>query len=604
MSSFSPLPRGVYTQTRGPRFETPAEIRMLAMAGDVVGMTCAHEATLAKEMGLPYAVVCMVDNLANGLGDRAVTYDEFKEGVRRNLETMERVLGAVVAWAEGVAAPALAKAGGRPVDEVISARWVVPVDGDTARVLENHSLVVHEGVIVDLLPTASLAASPYSPTRHSDFPHSVLLPGLVNCHTHVGMTLLRGYADDSCLHTWLTEHIWPTEAAFVAPDFVAASSELALVELIKGGTTCLNDMYWFPDTLCRLVDEVGFRAVVGLTVLDFPSAWASNAAEYLAKGEEVRKQWGAHPRISFAVAPHAPYTVSDDNLAASKRLAAQAATGGHRVHTHVHETSAEVEHSLAGDGPTKHRSEQRMRPLENLHRLGLVDSELVAVHMTQLVASDIVLLAQQAAHVVHCPSSNLKLASGFCPVADLLTAGVNVALGTDSAGSNNSLDMWREMRLAALLAKGVSKDAAAVPAFRALQMATIGGAKALGLDRQVGSLAKGKEADVICVELGGIDLLPMFDVVSHLVYTCDRSRVTDVWVRGRRLLQARQLATMREAEVVARVLEWQTKLQVFHAKLNTKAKAEQPEMPVLEAPASEDFPANANGVDTKKQRTQ
>ena len=589
---------------------------MLAMAGDLVGMTCAHEATLAKEAGLPYAVVCMVDNMGNGLGAKEVTYEEFKEGVRKNLQTMEKVLGIVVHWAEQRATPSRAgsggQGGGRPVDEVVSAGWVVPVEGDKAVVLAEHSLVMHDGVIVDILPTSALPASGYLPKVRTSLPSHVLLPGLVNCHTHVGMTLLRGYADDTCLHTWLTSHIWPTEAQFVSPSFVSASSELALLELIKGGCTTLNDMYWFPDVLCRLVDEVGFRAVVGLTVLDFPSAWAADAAEYVQKGEEVRKEWGEHPRLTFAVAPHAPYTVSDANLSTCKKVASTAPTGGHRIHTHLHETQAEVEHSLAGEGPTRHRSEHNIRPIENLHRLGLVDAELIAVHMTQLSTSDISLLAKQAAHVVHCPSSNLKLASGFCPVTDLLAAGVNVALGTDSAGSNNSLDMWKEMRLAALLAKGVSKDAAAVPAFRALQMATIGGARALGLDAKVGSLVKGKEADVIAVEMGGVDLLPMFDVVSHLVYACDRSKVSEVWVRGRRLLQARTVKTMKEGEVIRRVLDWQVKLKDFHAKLNQTKMPEAANMPVLEAPATEDAQPHQNGAHGtpegegagKKQRTE
>ena len=608
LSPHAPLARATYTQTRGPRFETKAEIRVLAAAGDLVGMTCAHEATLARELGLPYAVICMVDNMANGLAAQEITYQEFKAGVARNLLVMEKVLADVLLWAEGVAVARRTETGaGMPVDEIISARWVVPMDGEEAVVLEDHSLVVNQGVIIDVLPTSALPSSPYVPSLHSKFPTSALLPGLINGHTHAGMTLLRGYADDTCLHTWLTEHIWPTEAAFVSPAFVAVSSELALVELIRGGVTCLNDMYWFPDVMCRLLDEVGYRAVVGLTVIDFPSAWARDSEEYFRKGDDVRAKWGDHPLIRFAVAPHAPYTVSDANLATCKKVAAAASTGGHRIHTHVHETRAEVEHSVAGEGATRHRSDFNIRPLENLHRLGMVDEQLVAVHMTQLSASDIALLAKQAAHVVHCPSSNLKLASGFCPVTDLLAAGVNVALGTDSAGSNNSLDMWREMRLAALLAKGVSHDAAAVPAYRALQMATVGGAKALGIADRVGTLVKGKEADVIAVQLDDVDLLPMFDVISHLVYVVDRSRVSDVWVRGRRLMAARRLMTVREEEVVGRVREWQVKLKEFHQGLRKAKAKEEADMPVLEAPASENVHEHSNGtveMEAKKQRTE
>ena len=376
LSSFSPLPSGTYTQTRGPRFETPAEIRMLATAGHVVGMTCAHEATLCLEAGLPYAVICMVDNMANGVAGTEISYDEFRAGVRRNLDTMEAVLARVVDWASKQAAPAASglQSGGRSdgsadgqqqqqvVDEIISAGWVVPVDDEhRATVLEQHSVVVHAGRIVDVLPTAALASSPYRPSVLTSLPSHILLPGLINCHTHLGMSLLRGYADDRCLHEWLTEHIWPAEAAFVSPDFVSVSCELAMVELIRGGTTCCNDMYWFPEVLCELVDRIGYRAVVGLPVIDFPSAWAADVDAYVANGEKVRQQWGQHPRISFAVAPHAPYTVSDENLVRCKKLAVEAKTGGHRVHTHLHETAAEVEHSVAGDGPSRHRSEQRLQ---------------------------------------------------------------------------------------------------------------------------------------------------------------------------------------------------------------------------------------------------
>ena len=618
LTSFNPHPAGTYTQTRGPRFETPAEVRMLATAGHLVGMTCAHEATLCKEMALPYAVVCMVDNVANGLAEREITYEEFRVGVAKNLLVMEKVLAAVLGWVDGQAVPladgvavgnGVAAGGGgasskKRVDEVISARWVVTVDDAQPDVLDNHSVIVDKGIIIAILPTAELDAAPYQPTHTSTFASGILMPGLINCHTHTGMSLMRGYADDHCLHTWLTQHIWPTEAQVVSAEFVRDSSELAVYEMIRGGTTCMNDMYWFPEVTADVVDRLGLRAVIGLTVLDFPSAWAKEADEYLRKGEEVRASYGVHDRITFAVAPHAPYTVCDDNLVKSRQRAVDAKTGGHRIHTHLHETAAEVEDSVKGDGPTKHRSDSKCRPLENLHRLGLVDENLIAVHMTQLSKSDIALLQQTKANVVHCPSSNLKLSSGFCPITDLLAAGVTVGLGTDSTASNNALNLMGEMRLAALLAKGVSGSAEAVTARQAVRMATIGGARALGLDDRVGSLAKGKEADMIVVEASAIEMHPLYDAVSHLVYCADRHMVTDVWVRGKRLMHGRHIESFDETAVRGKVREWEHKLRGIRDELSRVREAEKLKVSeeaattVLEAPS----PASGSEAESKRQR--
>jgi len=566
----------------------------------------------------------MVDNVANGLSEREITYEEFRVGVAKNLVVMEQVLGVVLEWVGKQAVPlssgsevangtVMASGSGgsgkRRVDEVVSARWVVTVDDAQPDVLDNHSVVVDKGVIIDILPTAELATSPYQPTHTSSFASGILMPGLINCHTHSGMSLMRGYADDHCLHTWLTQHIWPTEAAVVSPDFVRDSSTLAVYEMIRGGTTCMNDMYWFPEVTAEVVDRLGLRAVIGLTVLDFPSAWAKEADEYLRKGVEVRASYGEHERITFAVAPHAPYTVCDDNLVKSRQHAVGAKTGGHRIHTHLHETAAEVEHSVKGDGPTKHRSDTKCRPLENLHRLGLVDENLIAVHMTQLNSADIAILKQAKANVVHCPSSNLKLSSGFCPVTDLLAAGVTVGLGTDSTASNNSLNLMGEMRLAALLAKGVSGSAEAVPARQALRMATLGGARALGLADKVGSLTKGKEADMIVVEASAIEMHPLYDAVSHLVYCADRHMVSDVWVRGRRLMHSRHIESFDETAVRGKVREWEVKLRSVREELartreSEKLKVgEETAVPVLEAPASEISTANSE-AEAKRQKKQ
>ena len=592
---------------------------MLATAGHLVGMTCAHEATLCKEMLLPYAVVCMVDNVANGLSEKEITYEEFRVGVANNLLVMEKVLGAVLEWVSGQAVPmanggsvgnGMVAAGGggggkRRVDEVVSARWVVTVDDAQPDVLDNHSVVVDKGVIIDILPTAELAHSPYQPSHSSSFTSGILMPGLINCHTHSGMSLMRGYADDHCLHDWLTQHIWPTEAQVVSAEFVRDSSELAVYEMIRGGTTCMNDMYWFPEVTADVVDRLGLRAVIGLTVLDFPSAWAKEADEYLSKGVGVRASYGDHDRITFAVAPHAPYTVCDDNLVKSRQHAVGAKTGGHRIHTHLHETAAEVEHSVKGDGPTKHRSDTKCRPLENLHRLGLVDENLIAVHMTQLSQSDIALLAKAKANVVHCPSSNLKLSSGFCPITDLLAAGVTVGLGTDSTASNNALNLMGEMRLAALLAKGVSNSAESVTARQAVRMATIGGARALGLDDKVGSITKGKEADMIVVEASSVEMHPLYDAVSHLVYCAERHMVTDVWVRGQRLMHGRHIESFDETAVRGKVREWEVKLRGIREELRRVREGEklkvagEPDQPVLEAPNAE-----ADAAETKRQKKQ
>ena len=588
LESFRPIPRGVYTQTRGPRFETPAEIRMLALAGDLVGMTCAHEASLAKELSLPYAVICMVDNMANGLAEANITYEEFKIGVQKNLVVMEKILESVLKHFSTQARPVNINGGSSGINNLIQAesiihsKYIVPMD-DKESVLENHSLIIgNDGEIIDLLPS-NLVNEKYSSFNIESFPDSVLMPGLINGHSHSGMTLMRGFADDYCLHDWLTQHIWPTEAKFVGEEFVAVSSELAIAELIQGGCTTINDMYWFPNITAKLVDKVGYRALIGLPVLDFPGAWASNIDEYFNKGESVRSSYINHPRIEFSVAPHAPYTVCDENLT---RVLDVSKKTSNKIHTHLHETESEVLHSIAGDGPSKHRSEHKLSPIENLNRLGLLNSSLIAVHMTQLTDSDIKLLSNKNVNIVHCPSSNLKLASGFCRVGSLLESGCHVGIGTDSSASNNSLDMWSELKTAAILAKAVSKDSTVVPAYQALRMATIDGAKVLGLESKIGSLTKGKHADFIAVNLNTLDMLPLYDVISHLVYSASKDRVSDVWIKGQRLLQNKKLLTINELKLKETILQWQEKLLIFKKQyLAEAAKAKTGETPpVIEAP--------------------
>jgi 5-methylthioadenosine/S-adenosylhomocysteine deaminase len=363
------------------------------------------------------------------------------------------------------------------------------------------------------------------------------------------MSLMRGLADDLPLMDWLNHHIWPTEQKWVSADFVHDGSFLACAEMIRSGTTCVNDMYFFPEETVRAVETAGMRASVGLIVIDFPSAYALDADEYLSKGIELHDQLHNNTLITTAFAPHAPYTVSDTALT---RIATYAEELDIPIHIHLHEIADEVNQAVEQTG---------QRPIERLEKLGLLSPRLLAVHMTQLSDDEIEKCAEAGVHVIHCPESNLKLASGFCPVHDLQQAGTNLALGTDSAASNNDLDMLSEMRSAALLAKGVSGNASALPAEAALRMATINGAKALGLEKEIGSLETGKAADIIAVDLSGVETQPVYNPVSQLVYSTDRSRVTDVWVAGKHLLKDRVLTTLDMDKILAKAKEWQAKLK-------------------------------------------
>ena len=432
------------------------------------------------------------------------------------------------------------------VETLINARWIVPAAPDD-RVLEDHTLVIQEGRILDLLPQEEAAAR-YRPANRADLGEHVVIPGLINAHTHAAMSLMRGLADDLPLMSWLNDHIWPAEGKWVSPDFVHDGVQLAVAEMIRGGTTCFNDMYFFPDVAARVAQHAGIRACMGLILFDFATVWASGPDEYLEKGLKLHDDCHNEPLIHTAFAPHAPYTVSDSPL---ERIRTYADELEIPVHMHVHETAFEVNEAQQKNG---------CRPLERLDRLGLLSPSLMAVHMTELTDEEIALLAEAGAHVVHCPESNLKLASGFAPVAKLVAAGVNVALGTDGAASNNDLDMFGEMRSAALLAKAVAGDAAAVPAMQALRMATINGAKALGIDEVTGSLEPGKSADITAVRLDRLETQPVYDPVSHLVYSASRHQVTDVWVAGRQLLHDRRLTTLNEVELMNRARVWGAKL--------------------------------------------
>jgi 5-methylthioadenosine/S-adenosylhomocysteine deaminase len=432
------------------------------------------------------------------------------------------------------------------VDLLIEARWVIPIE-PAPHALDHHSVAVHEGKIVAVLPTVE-ANGQFNASETVSLPGHAVLPGLINAHTHAAMGLFRGMADDLPLMDWLQGKIWPAEAKWVSDEFVADGVRLAMAEMLRGGTTCFNDMYFFAEAAATAVHDAKMRASLGMIVIDFPSNYAQTWDEYLEKGLRLHDEWRNSELITTAFAPHAPYTVSDEPL---KKIALLSSELNRPVHIHVHETAHEVEDAVQQTG---------RRPLARLQELDLVNPNLLAVHFTQASDEDIALLADHGAMVVHCPESNLKLASGFCPVAKLVAAGVTVALGTDGAASNNDLDMFGEMRTAALLAKGVATDATALPAHEVLRMATLNGARALGIDDRVGSLLPGKDADLIAVDLARPSTEPVYNPVSKIVYAASRDQVTEVWVAGRRLLRGGQLLTLDEARLMEQARRWRDKI--------------------------------------------
>jgi 5-methylthioadenosine/S-adenosylhomocysteine deaminase len=432
------------------------------------------------------------------------------------------------------------------VDTLIHARWIIPVEPES-NTLEHHSLVIDSGRIIDLLPT-ELAQQKYQATNTENLSDHALLPGFINCHTHAAMTLMRGVADDLPLMDWLQNHIWPLEQKWVGEAFVKDGTDLAIAEMIRGGTTCFNDMYFFPNITAQQASHHGIRACVGLIAIDFPTVWAQNSDDYIEKGLALHEQLRHHPLVTTAFAPHAPYTISDEPLQKIRTIADELELP---IHMHVHETQFEVESAQQQSGK---------RPIKRLHGLGLINPSFIAVHMTQLNDAEINLFAEVGAHIVHCPESNLKLASGFAPIAQCIAAGINVALGTDVAASNNDLDMIGEMRTAALLGKAVANDASAIPAMTALRMATINGAKALGLDNEIGSLSIGKAADVIAIDLSQLETQPLFCPISQIVYAANRQQVTDVWVAGKRLLKQRELTTLNIEDLKVKIADWQQRL--------------------------------------------
>jgi len=433
-----------------------------------------------------------------------------------------------------------------PVDLRIDARWVVPIEPAVA--LPHHSLIVDQGRVVAVTPTAE-AENRFSAREHVALSTHALLPGLVNGHTHAAMTLLRGIADDTPLQPWLEQHIWPREERFLSPQFVHDGTLLAAAEMLRGGITCCADQYFFPDAAARAYGRSGIRALIGLPVLDFPTPYAVDCDGYLQAGLAARDAWKHEPKFAFALAPHAPYTVSD---ASWEKIVVYARQLDLPIQTHLQETRVELEQSLASTA---------MTPLARLDRLGATGPAFIAVHAVHLADGDVDLLAAQRCQVVHCPASNLKLASGVAPVTRLKARGINVALGSDGAASNNRLDVFSEARLASLVAKATTGDAAALPAAVVLRMATLDGAAALGRDADIGSFVPGKQADAVAVDLGAFEQLPCYDPMSQLLHVAGREQVSDVWIAGERLVAGGSLARLDPSELAALARLWQDRLQ-------------------------------------------
>ncbi len=432
------------------------------------------------------------------------------------------------------------------VDLLIQAKWIIPVLPQGV-ILEDHCLAIQANKIAAICPAQEAEAVIHA-TETLILENHALIPGLINAHGHSPMSLFRGIADDIPLSEWLEQSIWPLEAKFVSEKFVRHGANLAIAEMIRSGTTCFADMYFYPDQVAKSALEATMRVQLASPILDFPTTWAQDADEYISNATKLHDDYRHSELIHLAFGPHAPYTVSDTPLLKLSTLAEEMDIP---IHMHVHETAKEVSDALDSHGCT---------PVQRLKQLGLLCPRLVCVHATVLSDADIESLAEAGCHIVHCPESNLKLASGFCEVSKLSKAGINIALGTDGCASNNDLDMISEMRTAALLAKTVANDASALPAQQALEMATINSARALGLDESIGSLETGKFADLTAVNLNSINSMPVYNPVSQLVYATQAAQVSHVWCAGQLLLQDGEFTKLDVQKVKSDTAQWQKKL--------------------------------------------
>ena len=433
-----------------------------------------------------------------------------------------------------------------PANHVINARWIVPIV-PKGIVLEHHSIVVEVGHIIKILPTRDLDKK-YRSYQTTNLPNHLVTAGFINAHVHSAMTLFRGYADDLPLSEWLNNYIWPAEARFVNRQFVRDGTSLAVAEMIAGGTTCAADTYFFPEVIAEVCEENYFRAQVGVPVIQFSNAWADSEEEHLTKGLEFFESIKTSSLISAAFAPHAPYTVSDSGF---RQVLEHAINLDIPIHLHLHETKQEVETAS---------TQNSRRPYTRIQELGLLNAHLQTVHMTEINDDEIQSLSKHQIHVAHCPESNMKLASGICPINTLIENGVNVALGTDGAASNNNLDILAEARTAAFLSKVITNSPTTITAEDALSMATINGARLLGLDNKIGSLEIGKCADIIAFDFSGINFQPIYNPISQLIYTANGQHVTHTWINGTCVYRNKLYTQIDLTDLRERVENWRKKI--------------------------------------------
>lgn len=432
------------------------------------------------------------------------------------------------------------------IDTLIFPRWIVPVEPDPNIVLENQAVAIDKGRIVAVL-AAEQARQLYQAENILTLENHALLPGLINTHTHSPMSLFRGKVDDYELTAW-NNIIWPLETKYVDNDFIHAGMQLAMLEMLRSGTTCFNEHYFCAEQIAVSTSAAGMRAMVGSLVFEVPTRHARNSQEYLQQMRDFFQRWRGHSLIKPCAAPHGPHTVDDRTFMEIKEFADE-----HQLLVHIHllETQHEIDDNLQKYGK---------RPLQRLYDLGLLNERLLCAHMIYVLEEEMALLERTKPHILHLPESNLKLASGFCPVEKYRKIGLNVALGTDSAASNNDLDMFGEMRTAALLAKALNLNPTALSAADTLAMATINGARALGWEQEIGSIVPGKAADLVAVDLSAINTQPLFNVISQVVYALNSRQVTDVWVAGKRLLANTEFTTLDAQKILNGTQEWQKKL--------------------------------------------
>lgn len=432
------------------------------------------------------------------------------------------------------------------IDTLICCRWIIPIEPHNVY-LEHHAVAIQQGKIIDLLPN-EIAEQRYSAQKKLTLSQHALLPGLINCHTHSPMTLLRGFADDRALMDWLENYIWPAEKKWMNDEFCYDGTRLAILEMVRGGTTCFNENYFYPQAIAKAVHDMKVRAAIGSTIIDFALHYAKTAADYVKVTEELYQSWHRHPLITVAIAPQGPYSVSDETFAKIRAFTEKYPI---KIHLHLHETDDEIQHSL------RH---YQQRPIQRIAKLGLLSEQTQCIHMTQITPEDIKRLQQTGAHIVHCPQSNLKLASGFSPIKQFMHANLNIGIGTDGAASNNDLDLFNEVQTAALLAKAVAKDPTTLNAAEALRMATLNGAKVMGLDHQIGSIEKNKMADLIAVDLSTSNTQPIYNPISNLVYAAQQRQVSHVWIAGNLLLENTHFTLWNENEIISKSIEWQNKI--------------------------------------------